>query len=62
MGEIKMPKNQILWLTYKESGVPKYLVMSDKMRTKYTLCKVNINGSLEKVRSSKEPKFDEIGG
>lgn len=56
-----MSKNQILWLTYKESGVPKYLVMSDKTRTKYTLYKVNINGSLEKLKTSNNPCFKEVG-
>ena len=61
MNNNKTPKNQILWMTYKVDGVPKYLVTSNKVRNKYNLYRVNKDGSLDKVKSSATPMFKEVG-
>lgn len=54
----KIPKSQILQLEYcDENHIPKYIVTSDSQTTKYTLYKV----LFEKVKTSKEPTFKEVG-
>ena len=60
--EIKIPKNQILWLTYcdKEHN-PQYVVTSDQQRNKYTLYKVLKDYTLEKLKTSIKPMFKEVG-
>lgn len=59
---IKLPKNQILWLTYNTTdGKPQYVVTSDVQRTKYILHKVDEDGGLTKVRTSVKPTFKEVG-
>lgn len=59
--EIKIPKNHIHWVTKCASdGTPKYAVTSDKMKTKYTLHKVNEDYSLTKIRTSIQPTFKEV--
>ena len=59
---IKVPKNQILWLTYNTTdGKPQYVVTSDSQRAKYTLHKVDKDGGLTKVKTSVKPTFKEIG-
>lgn len=58
---IKVPKNQILWVTRKdENQTPKYIITSDNQRTKYILYKVLNDGSLEKIKTAKEPIFKEV--
>lgn len=58
---IKIPKNQTLWLTYSKEGKPQYVVTSDLQKTKYILHKVLADFSLEKIKTSKEPCFKEVG-
>ena len=59
--KIQIPKNQIHWVTtYTSDKTPKYAVTSDKMRTKYTLYKVNEDYSVTKIRTSVHPTFKEI--
>lgn len=59
---IKLPKNQILWLTYNTTdGEPQYVVTSDLQRTKYYLYKVDKDGGLTKVKTSVKPTFKEVG-
>ena len=60
MGEIKIPKNQILWVTHKNDGVPQYIITSDMQRTKYILYKVLKDFTLEKLKTSVNPCFKEI--
>lgn len=55
---VKIPKSQIIQLEYcDENHIPKYIVTSDSEKTKYTLYKV----LFEKVKTSKEPTFKEVG-
>ena len=62
MNKIKIPKNQISWLIYRnENQEPQYLVTSDIQRTKYYLYKVNQDNSLTKLKSSVKPTFEEVG-
>ena len=61
MGEIKIPNNQILWLTHTKDGVPQYIITSDLQRTKYILYKVLKDFALEKLKTSVNPCFKEIG-
>lgn len=59
---IKVPKNQILWLTYyNDNQEPQYIVTSDIQKTKYILYKVLKDYTIEKVKISKEPTFREVG-
>ena len=58
---IKIPKNQILWLTYYNKQEPQYIVTSDIQKIKYTLYKVLKDCSIEKIKTSKEPTFREVG-
>jgi hypothetical protein len=37
---IKIPKNEILWVQYLVDGKPKYTITSDKLRSVYYLCEV----------------------
>lgn len=42
---IKVPKNQILWMTIcEEGGVPRQVITSDQMRNKYFLYNINEDG------------------
>jgi hypothetical protein len=62
MNNIKTPKNHILWLTYFTDGKPEYAVTSDSNRNRYYLYKVNEDGSVERLKSSTTPCFNEVGG
>ena len=62
MNKIKIPKNQILWVTYcDEEHNPQYIVTSDQQRTKYFLYKVTKDFTLEKLKTSVKPMFKEVG-
>ena len=62
MNKIKVPKNQILWLTYyNEAQEPQYVVTSDTQRTKYFLYKAEKDGGLTKVKTRVKPTFKEVG-
>ena len=62
MSKVKIPKNQILWLTYyNEAQEPQYVVTSDTQRTKYILYKVDKDGGLTKFKTSVTPAFKEVG-
>ena len=55
---IKIPKNQILWMTIcEEDGVPKQVITSDQMRNKYFLYNINEDGSLIKIETAATPIF-----
>lgn len=58
---VKIPKNQMLWATHTKNNVPQYIVTSDNQRTKYILYKVLEDGSLEKIKTGKDPCFKEVG-
>lgn len=60
MGKIQIPKNQILWVTHSNDGVPQYIITSDMQRTKYMLYKVLKDFTLEKLKTSVNPCFKEI--
>ena len=57
---IKVPKNQILWVTYGENGVAKYAVTSDIIRSKYFLYEIN-GDKLIKIETAKHPIFKKMG-
>lgn len=60
--KIKIPKNQtILHTHFNEEHIPQYTVTYDKQRTKYTLYKVLSDYTVQKVKTSLEPTFKEIG-
>lgn len=62
MNKIKIPKNQILWVThYDENHNPQYIITSDQQRTKYTLHKILKDFTLKKVKTSVKPTFKEVG-
>ena len=62
MNQIKIPKNQILWLTYcDQEHNPQYVVTSDQQRNRYTLYKVLKDYMLEKLKTSIRPMFREVG-
>ena len=63
---LKIPKNQIHWVTYTDSkGNPVKIITSDPLRSKYYLYKITgENGQkLEKVKTAASPaEFeDEVG-
>lgn len=61
MNKIKIPKNQILWVTYyDEYHNPQHIVTSDQQRTKYILYKVLDDFTLEKIKTSTKPNFKEV--
>lgn len=56
---IKIPKNQIHWVTLKdESGQVKQIITSDDLRRKYYLYNVSADGSLTKIETNDQPKFE----
>ena len=57
--QIKIPKNQILWVTYKdEYDKTKQIITSDEMRKKYYLYNVSEDGSLIKIETNDSPIFE----
>lgn len=58
---IKIPKNQILWLQYSDGNKLQYVVTSDSVRSKYFLYLVNDNNTLTKLKTASAPTFEEIG-
>ena len=57
--QIKIPKNQILWVTYKdERNNIKQVITSDEMRKKYYLYNVSEDGSLTKIETNDSPIFE----
>lgn len=61
MTNIKIPKNQMLWVIYKdENSVPTYIVTSDKTREWYYLYSVLRDGDLKRIGKNKTPKFKEL--
>jgi hypothetical protein len=58
---IKIPKTQTLWVTHMVDGKPQYVITSDLQRTKYFLNKVDEDGKLTKLKTSKYPLFEEVG-
>lgn len=58
---IKDLKNQMLWVRYLDSkGKFKWLVTSDLARSKYILYSVGEKENLTKIKTAKQPLFDEI--
>ena len=58
--KIKIPKNQQSWVRYIKNERVTHLITSTMIRDKYFLYKVNEDGRLEKLASSKTPIFKEI--
>lgn len=59
MSDFKIPKNQTLWVTYKdEHGKTKQIITSDEMRKKYYLYDVAKDGSLTKIETNDSPVFE----
>ena len=63
---IKIPKNEILWVQYLVDGEPKYAITSDKLRSVYYLCEL-VDGKLVKTKhKNKDPtqleKYMNMGG
>lgn len=58
---IKPPKNHTLELTYYENDKPIYVVTKNQLTDKYFLYKVNKDLSLEKLKTSANPCFKEVG-
>lgn len=57
--QIKIPKNQMSWVTYKdEHGKTKQIITSDEMRKKYYLYDVAEDGSLTKIETNDSPIFE----
>lgn len=57
--QIKIPKNQILWVTYKdERNNIKQVITSDEMRKKYYLYDVTEDGLLTKIETNNSPIFE----
>lgn len=47
-------KNERIWMTYSENGMPLYLISSRPDRTLYYLYKMT-NGQWEKIQRAKSP-------
>ena len=58
--EIKIPKTQKSWVKYVKDEKVTHIITSTIVRDKYFLYKVNEDGRLEKLASSKTPIFKEI--
>lgn len=58
--DVKLPRNQILWLTQTKSDVPKYIITSDTVRQRYYLYEVNDQDELKKIAINKQPIFKEL--
>ena len=55
---IKLPKNQIHWVTHKdENGTIKQIITSDESRRKYYLYDVSEDGTLTKIEVGDSPVF-----
>ena len=56
---MKLPRNTTLWATYYDSSdAPRYAIVSDPARTKYSLLSVN-GDACEKLATERSPKdFD----
>ena len=53
---IKIPKNEILWVTYYDNeGNPSYVMTSKELRDKYFLYAVLDDGEVKKVSTGKTP-------
>lgn len=57
---MRIPKNQIHWMTYTTEQGLKYIVTSDINRLKYFLYKVENNESLTKLETSSKPLFKQL--
>ena len=59
--KITYPKNQKICLTYlDESHTPKYLITSNEIGSMYYLYKIKSDGSVTKLKQSKNPMFKEV--
>lgn len=57
--QIKIPKNQIQWVTITdEGGTIKQIITSDDLRRKYYLYNVSEDGALTKIETNSQPVFD----
>lgn len=55
---IKIPKNQIRWVTIcEEGGKPRQIITSDQARSKYYLYDINEDESLTKIETATTPIF-----
>ena len=57
---MKLPRNTTLWATYYDTAnTPRYAIVSDPLRTKYSLLSVN-GDACERLATERTPKgFDE---
>ena len=53
--KIKIPKNEILWVTHLSNGIEKYIITSSKDRAYYFLYEVNSDGTLNKICKGDAP-------
>lgn len=53
--KIKIPKNEILWVTQLSENSKQYIITSTRDRSTYILYSVDSNGNLTKIKKGKEP-------
>lgn len=57
--KIKIPKNQIQWVTHMDAhGNVKQIITSDELKRKYYLYDVAPDGSLTKIETNDQPIFE----
>ena len=52
---IKVPKNEVLWVTQLSADSKQYVITSTKDRSTYILYSVDSKGNLTKIKKGKEP-------
>ena len=53
--KIKIPKNEILWITQLSADSKQYIITSTKDRSTYILYSVDNSGNITKIKKGKEP-------
>ena len=53
--KIKIPKNEILWITQLSENSKQYIITSTKDRSTYILYSVDSSGNITKIKKGKEP-------
>lgn len=53
--KIKIPKNEILWVTQLSANSKQYIITSMKDRSCYILYSVDNSGNITKIKKGKDP-------
>jgi hypothetical protein len=53
--KIKIPKNEVLWVTQLSTDSKQYIITSTKDRSCYILYSVDSSGNITKIKKGKDP-------